>query len=156
MGCAGPKTPPQIPLFGSVRGGGVGGGPERPKSPQTPIFTGETAHLGQRLRSLRSCVCVCLVKSGLRASLPVGAPCYNFITALESVCLLCACGGHAECFRGRQIALVASKSHQLCACGVAFFINSSGPGRGQAQFPARRPPNRGGGFEIVAVWHLSM
>jgi hypothetical protein len=75
----------------------------RPKSPQTPIFTGETAHLGQRLRSLRSCVCVCLVKSGLRAPLPVGAPCYNFITALEVGGVL-----------GRQIALVSL----LCASSV--------------------------------------
>ena len=129
-----PKSPPKIPFcknFGPDRGGGVGGGPVRPKSPQTPIFTGETAHLGQRLRSLRSCVCVCLVKSGLRASLPVGAPCYNFITALESVCLLCASlwqfcvvAGMLSHPWARQIALVAFKSHQLCACGVAFFINS--------------------------------
>ena len=40
-----------------------------------------------------------------------------------------------------------------CICCVRVALHSlirAGPGRGQAQFP-RRPPNRGGGFEIVAV-----
>jgi hypothetical protein len=34
------------------------------------------------------------------------------------------------------------------ACGECISsLIRAGPGRGQAQFPARRPPNRGGGFE---------
>ena len=48
------KSPPKIPFFAKFEVGGVGEGPTRPKSPQSPIFSGSTQKWALKSRSVQS------------------------------------------------------------------------------------------------------
>ena len=81
-GCAGPKIP-ENPHFFAIFGPDRGGGSREAQIASNPRHTGRNSLWASKMRGLYLWCALLMYLCRFCAHLPVGAPCYNFITALD-------------------------------------------------------------------------